>query len=315
MSLFNQSFTNISSQFGMPLYGVGGLAFTGNYFWVDQTNGSDGNTGGPQDPFKTLAQAHSVCLSGNNDVVFLTGTVHTTATIAWTKNNTHLIGLSAPSDNNRSRISQTGSTVFTPLVNVTGSGCIFKNIATFHGFNDASTQICWVEDGGRNYYENVQFLGMGHATAAAEAGSRSLTVAGDGENLFMGCTIGLDTIVRATAANASLEFLSATPRNILRNCLFQADVSLATDTHITVGVGGIDRFVLLDNCTFLNAEFGGPGATAMTAALSVSASAGGLVLMQGGAVIGAGAVSAAGPVFVSGAVPSGATSSLAVLAS
>jgi hypothetical protein len=316
MALFNSSYTNISSQFGMPLFGVAGVPpFTGNYFWVDETRGSDGNTGGPQDPLATLSQAHSKCLAGNNDVVFLTGTVHTTATLAWSKNNTHLIGLSAPSDNDRSRISQTGSTVFSPLVNVTASGCIFKNIGTFHGFNDASTQICWAEAGGRNYYENVQFLGMGHATAAAQAGSRSLTVGGSGENLFVGCTIGLDTVVRATNANASLEFITATTRNILRNCIFQADVSDAADTHVTIGLGGIDRYVLFDNCTFLNAEFGGPGATAMTAAFSVHASAGGQVLVQGGGSVGAGKISAAGPVYVSAPAASGTAGVLAVVAS
>lgn len=303
-------------QFGTPLWGVAGAPgpFTGNYFWVDETNGSDGNTGGPSDPLKTLTQALSLCTSGNNDVIFMVGTIHTAATIAWSKSNTHLIGLTAPSNNDRARISQTGSAVFTPLVDVTGSGCIFKNLATFHGFNDASTQICWAEAGGRNYYENVQFLGMGNATAAAQAGSRSLTIGGSGENLFMGCTIGLDTVVRATNANASLEFISASPRNVLRNCIFQADVSDAADTHVTIGVGGIDRYALFDNCTFLNAEFGGPGATAMTAAFSVNASAGGLVLVQGGASIGAGKISAAGPVYVSGAVPTGAASSLAVAA-
>jgi hypothetical protein len=315
MALFNSSYTNIASQFGMPLFGVAGMpAFTGNYFWVDETNGSDGNTGGPQDPLKTLAQAHSNCLAGNNDVVFLSGTNHTAATITWSKNNTHLIGLSAPSDNDRSRISQTGSAVFSPLVNVTAQGCIFQSLGTFHGFDSATTQICWAEAGGRNFYSNVQFLGMGHATAAAQAGSRSLTVAGSGECLFDGCTVGLDTVVRATAANASLELLSATPRNIFRRTVFQADVSDAADTHVTVGVGGIDRYALFDNCTFFNAEFGGPGATAMTAAFSVNASAGGVVLVQGGSSVGATKISAAGPVYVSGAVPTGATSSLAVVA-
>ena len=120
---YNSGGQNISGQFGMPLYGIGGInPFTGNWFWVDETNGSDGNTGGPQDAFKTLTQALSKCTSGNNDVIFLSGTVHVSATVAWSKSKTHLIGL-APNlkSEARARISQTGSTVFTPLVNVTGS--------------------------------------------------------------------------------------------------------------------------------------------------------------------------------------------------
>lgn len=309
----------LSAQFGMPLYGIAGLPpFTGNTYWVNESTGSDGNTGGPTDPFATLSQAHSQCTAGNNDVVLLTGTVHTTATTTWSKNNTHLIGLTAPSQNNRARISQTGSAVFSPLVDVTAQGCIFKNTATFHGFNDASTQICWKDEGGRNNYDNVQFLGMGNATAAAQAGSRSLLISGStGENLFTGCTIGLDTVVRATNANASLEFTGGSPRNRFNGCLFQADVSDASDTHVTIGVGGIDRYVIFDGCIFSNAEFGGPGATAMTAAFSVNASAGGQVFITPTCIsVGAGKISAAGPVYVGQiGTAGGGTTALGVLAS
>lgn len=304
-------------QFGTPIWGVSDMPFTGNYFWVNEASGSDGNTGGPADPFATLTQALSKCTDSNSDVIFLVGTVHVTATVNWSKSFTHLIGLTSPSNNNRARISQTGSSVFTPLVNVTGSGCIFKNIGTFHGFADASTQICWAEAGGRNYYENCQFYGMGNATAAAQAGSRSLTVAGSGENLFVGCTIGLDTVVRATNANASLEFLSASPRNVFRNCVFQSDVSAAGDTHVTIGVGGIDRYVLFDGCVFSNAEFGGPGATAMTAAISANASAGGQVIVTPTCIsVGATKLSASGPVYVGQiSAAGGGTTGLGVVAS
>lgn len=308
----------LSSQFGMPLYGIAGLPpFSGYTYWVDETNGSDGNTGGPADPFKTLSHAHSVCIDGNNDVVVFSGTIHTTATIAWSKSFTHLVGLTAPSQNNRARISQTGSTVFSPLVNVTGQGCIFKDLGTFHGFNDASAQICWTDAGGRNSYQNVQFFGMGNATAAAQAGSRSLLISGStGENLFTGCSIGLDTVVRATNANASLEFTGGSPRNRFRGCVFAADVSDASDTHVTIGVGGIDRWVIFDDCIFSNAEYGGPGATAMTAAFSVDASAGGQVILNNCISVGAGKISAAGPVYVSQiSAAGGGTTYLGVAAS
>lgn len=306
---------NITGQFGMPLYGVTGLPpFTGNFFWVDATNGSDGNTGGAQDPFATLTQALTKCTANNNDVVFLTGTYHTTATVAWSKNFTHLIGLTAPSDNCRARISATGATPFSPLVNVTGLGCIFKNIGTFHGgFTGATgSQVCWAEDGGRNYYENVQFLGGGDATTAALAGMRSLTIASD-ENLFRECTIGLDTIVRATNANASLELVagvSAQPaRNILRNCLFQALVSDASDLHILATV--IDRYLLLENCSFINCV--DSTGTAMSAAIS-NVGASGSILVQGGLSLGATAIATTGNVYVNGAVPTATTSSIAIKA-
>lgn len=246
-------------------------------------------------------------------MVFVTGTIHTTATLTWNKNFTHLIGLTAPSDNCRARISATGTSVFSPLVDVTANGCIFMNLATFHGFNDASTQICWKEEGGRNFYQGVQFLGMGNATAAAQAGSRSLLISGSsGENLFVGCTIGLDTVVRATNANASLELTGGSPRNIFRDCIFQALVSDVSDVHVTVGADGIDRYVLFDRCSFINA-IESTGST-MSAAITANAAAGGAVCLQDCFSLGATAIATTGPVYITGNVPVATTSSIAIKA-
>ena len=304
-------------QFGAPLFGVAGvLPFTGNYFWVNETSGSDGNTGGPSDSFATLTQALSKCTSGNNDVIFLVGSVHVGATVAWNLNNTHLIGLTAPSNSNRARISSTGATPFSPLVNVTGYGCIFKNIGTFHGgfTTPTGSQVCWAENGGRNFYENCQLYGGGDLVAAALAGMRSLTIGSD-ENLFHECTIGLDTILRATNVNASLEFVvgvSALPaRNILRQCIFQSLVSDTADLHILVTA--LDRYALFERCSFLNA-INSTGSTMAVAITATGAGVHGSVLLQYCSSVGSTVYATSGPVYVDGAVPTGATSGLAVAA-
>lgn len=307
---YTQSGNNVSGQFGMPLYGMAGTPpFSGNFFWVDESAGNDGNTGGPQDPLATLTQALSLCTDGNNDVVFLKGTVHVTATVAWSKSKTHLIGLSPELDSQaRARISQTGSSVFTPLVNVTGSECIFKNIGAFHGFNDASAQICWAEAGGRNQYFNCNFLGMANATAGAQAGSRSLTVgaSGNGENTFHNCTIGLDTVARSTS-NASLEFLGGSPRNVFRNCIFPALTSSGSAMMVKAAAAALDRWALFDNCAFVNCiESTG---TAMAAAFIVDAAAGGAVLLNPTTIsLGSTAIATTGPVYFVGVNPGGANS-------
>lgn len=314
---YNQGGDNISGQFGMPLYGMAGLLpFTGNFFWVDQTNGSDGNTGGPSDPLKTLSSAYGQCVSGNNDVVLLTGTVHVTATVTWAKNKTHLIGL-APNlrSQARARISQTGSTVFTPLVNVTATECIFRDIGTFHGFTNASAQICWTDAGGRNEYTRCLFGGMGDATAAAQAGGRSLKITGTtGENTFTDCQIGLDTITRS-AANASIEFAGGTPRNTFRDCIFPALTSSATALMgIATGAAALDRWQVFQRCMFINALKS--TGIAMTAGFAFSsASPGGLLLLQQCSAIGLtkwGDTNALANTYVDGAPPTAATSGLAV---
>lgn len=307
---------NISGQFGMPLYGMAGLLpFTGNYFWVDETNGSDGNTGGPSDALKTIGAAYAQCVDGNSDVVLLTGTAHVSATLTWAKSKTHLIGLS-PNLNSqaRSRISQTGSTVFSPLVNVTGTECKFVNIGSFHGFGDASAQVCW-QDGGRNEYTNCLFGGMGNATAAAQAGGRSLKVTGTtGESTFIGCQIGLDTITRS-AANASLEFAGGTPRNVFRKCIFPLLGSAATPFFvIATGAAAMDRWQLFEDCSFINCLKS--TSTQLTAAFSMTnASPGGLILVQRSSLVGAtkwGDTNALANTYVDGAPPTAATSGIAV---
>lgn len=314
---FNPTYTNVASQFGMPLFGVAGLQpFTGNFFFVNGDTGSDGNTGGPQDPFATLSQAHTVAVANNNDVVLLTGTVRTTATTTWSKDKTHLIGLTSPvMSNQRARISQTGSTVFSPLVNMTAQGCIVQNIGTFHGFADASAQVCWSDAGGRNYYENVSFLGMGNATAAAQAGGRSLVVTGStGENTFRNCQIGLDTIA-SSAANASLEFAGGTPRNTFINCVFPRQTSAATPLMVLVtGAAAIDRWQWFQDCQFINNIKS--TSTQMTVAMSMTnASPGGLFMLQRCSSIGStkwGDTNALANMYVDGGAPTAASTGLAV---
>ena len=283
----------------------------GNQFFVNESTGNNSNVGNSTFPFATLDAALAACTANHNDIIFLQGTVHRTSTLAWNKDGVSLVGLSAPSDNDRARISIIGSAVFTPLVNVTAQGCSFLNLGTFQGFADNSAQVCWAEAGGRNFYSNVQFLGGGNATAAAHVGMRSLTVDGAGENLFVGCTIGLDTVVRGVA-NASLEFINATPRNTFRQCTFQMDASASTPLHVTVGSGGLDRYAYFDDCAFLNAVES--GATTIAAAIVANASAGGAVCLNTCFSLGATAIATTGPVYILGNVPVAATSSIAIKA-
>lgn len=305
------NFPTPQGQFGMALGGMSNTPpFQGNVFYVDETNGSDGNDGGMYTPLATLGQAHTLCTANQNDVVFLIGTAHVSATLTWSKSKTHLIGLAPDLKTQaRARISQTGSSVFTPLVSVTASECIFRNIGSFHGFADASTQICWADTGGRNEYTRCLFGGMGNATAAAQAGSRSLTISGNGENSFTDCQIGLDTVTRSTS-NASLGLLAGTPRNHFKGCVFPCLTSSASALWITVGSGGMDRYALFVDCAFINAVES--TSTTLTAGIIANASAGGAILLQNCISLGATAIATTGPVYGTGNVPVATTSSIAI---
>lgn len=289
---YNTGGQNISGQFGMPLYGIAGfLPFTGNYFWVDETNGSDGNTGGPQDPLKTLSAAHTKCTAGNNDVVFFTGTIHQTSSLAWSKNNTHLVGLCDPiRRGKRARISVSGSTAFVNLVNVTASGCWFKNFGTFYGFDSATLNtICWTDSAGRNNYDCVEFLGFGNNTASTGTanitGARALLLSGStGENTFRDCVFGVDTTSRA-AANYTVEISGGSPRNHFMGCFFEMEAGAATPAHLLIGASGIDRYVLFDACVFENGTKS--SATTINQVANLNAAIGGMIIMRRSIYIGA----------------------------
>lgn len=317
---YSQSGANVANQFGMPLYGVSGapLPFGGNYFWVDGTNGSDGNTGGPTDPFKTLTQALSACLAGNNDVVFFKGTFSPTATFTWNKNNTHLIGLAGPSNGNGASLISVANTAatsgaFSPLVNVTATGCIFQNVSALSGIAQAATQVCWAEAGGSNTYISCNFNQVGNATAGAQAGNRALTIA-SANNYFFNCVIGSDAIVRATAASATMEFLAGSASCCFESCSFVAWTSVGTATHVNAAASTMAGTTVFDNCAFCN-NIQGAGFTAMAVAFNVNTGAGGICLLGTlTASVGATVIATSGPVYVSGPVPTATTSNLAIAA-
>lgn len=310
-------FPNGVASFGVPVFGgVAGVAMTGNYWFVNPATGADGNAGNsPAAPLATLYKALAHCIDGNNDVIVLIGNGQasgtarlslalaqaqtpsaTTGTLVWNKNATHLIGICAPTGiAQRARIAPPSGTYTQTtfgsgnLVTVTGSGCVFSNVSLFHGFSTGGTnQICWTDTGNRNAYINMDFGGMGDATSAADAGSRSfkLGAAGSGENYFQGCTFGLDTQTRG-AANASLELAGATPRNVFKDCLFLLDASASTPLHV-IGSGAdcLDRVQEFKDCTFLNSIKS--GATTISEVISLTnAAPGGLIALKSCMTVGA----------------------------
>ncbi len=283
--------------------------FTGNAWFVDPSGGSDGYTGkSPKRAFATLYQAYTKAADGNDDVIYLlgnglsTGTARlstalaqgvvstaTTGTLTWAKNALHLVGVSAGGVNPRARIAPPIGTYTQAtfasgnFIVVSGNGCYFSNVAIYNGFSTGgAAQVALTVTGQRNVFNNVVVQGMTDAASAADTGSRNLVVggAGAGENEFINCIIGDDTIPR-TVANASLELTGGTPRNIFTGCVFP-EVDGAAGACLTVlgtGASCIDRYTLFTNCTFINSVKSGGTASAVLVSLT-SASPGGLLVFQ-----------------------------------
>jgi hypothetical protein len=266
------------SSFGVPVIGgINGIPLTGSWFFVDYANGSDGNgvasgrtaTGGnvggatPEAPMKTLSAAHNLCLAGNNDVVVImgdgstTGTQRLTETLTWSKNATHLIGITAPVwEAQRARISTltTATTNINPLMTVSASGCYFSNFSFFQGVGQSATAEQLIQiTGSRNYFGNIQFGGMGAAAGAAVATSYIIYLNGGGENTFEHCSIGLETIQR-DAANASVIVRNGAQRNTFVDCQFPMAASdtdpLWVDVNATNALNG--STMTFRRCLFRN---------------------------------------------------------------
>lgn len=316
LAAINDNFTS--------LFGV--VSQVGKVIFLSPGTGSDSNGGTSYaDALATLGAAYGLATSGKNDVILLVGdgtttnTARLSAAFTWSKNATHLIGVASPVlYSQRARIAPTsGATAFTPFMTISGSGCIFRNIQWFHGFGTGTTaQINIVLTGSRNYFKNCHIAGMGDAASAADAGSRSLKIGsgGSGENLFEDCVIGLDTVTRS-AANASVEFAGATPRNVFRRCHFPFITSAATPLgYIGSGSGNMDRSNIFDGCIFDNAVQS--TSTTMSGLGTLAASAGGLLLFKSCTLVGITEfgtdATTRGQCYVDGGAPTAATTGIAV---
>ena len=333
------------TSFGVPvLGGIGGLPFTGNWWFVNPKSGLDGNAGtSPSQALQSLYQALNKATANNNDVIVLIGDGSTAATarlskaaaqainpaatvgtLIWNKAATHLLGITAPTQiAQRARLAPPTGTYTQAtfgsgnFVTVSAQGCMFANVSLFHGFSTGGTnQICWTDTGGRNAYINMDFGGMGDAASAADTGSRSFKLggAGIGETTFEHCNFGLDTVSRGVA-NSTFEFTGGTPRNIFKDCSFIMDASAATVTHL-LGTGNacVDREQWFKECAFLNAI--GSTATTINAVGNFTTGApGGYVLFQRCTSVGAtkwGTTNFLAAAYVDGGPPTAGTSGLGV---
>jgi hypothetical protein len=238
-----------------------------NVVVLDPVNGLDTNSGNSlEKPVKTLAAAWAKVTDNQNDVIAIVGTatpVDVAAAFNWTKNYTHLIGLTAnlPGVGQRARVRGTAAIHPVYVMTISGNGCIFKNI-NFQ--NESAADVAngaVVVTGSRNYFENCFISGMMDATPAARTDSYSLTLSGDAEeNVFKRCSIGLQTVIR-TAANAELIFGTGTQyRNKFIQCEFLSWSVTAGKLLVKYAAGSVPWVTQFEDCLFDNLDMSAGGA-------------------------------------------------------
>lgn len=328
---------------GVPTMGMGGAPFfTGNWYFVDAVNGSNGATGSADDPLATVYAAYAKMTAGNNDVCVIVGdgstaatqrlslanaqavtSSATTGTLTWAKNACHLIGMTAPTKfGQRARFAPPTGTYTQAtfgsgnFIVVSATGCYFANFSVFNGFSTGgNNQIAWTDSGGRNFYYNIAFQGAADDASAQSTSSRSLLLTGStGENTFVNCTFGTDTVTR-TVANSTIEFASGSPRNRFINCdwLFQTSASTPLGI-ITSAAAAMDRNQVFDNCNFINNVQS--TSTTMSGLSTLAASSGGLLLMKNCTLVGITEfgtdATSRGQIYIDGGTVTAATSGIAV---
>ena len=273
-------------QFGGSPVGPGSSVISagGTWFWVDPANGNDNNSGTkPAEPLKTLAAAEDKCVTGKHDGVFMMGSATATAetaSITWDKHNTHLIGLTPPTMYGiRNRVA-TVTTAISPLITISGNGCVFQNVMFVNEGNATTNPICATLTGSRNYYGNVTFRTQG-ALAVVETTKRDVYFnSGDGENYFYKCTFGTDTYNgSADAANYVMEFAASTEtaRNVFDGCLWLGSGS-AGASWIKTGYGSLSSMQWFRDCLFYNNTNG--TMNEMTQGFALNSSSGGSLIFQ-----------------------------------
>lgn len=328
---------------GVPTMGMGGAPlFTGRWFFVDAVNGSDGNTGAADNPLATVYRAYSLMTAGKNDVCVIVGDGSTSATqrlslanaqaidssatagtLTWAKNACHLIGMTAPTlVAQRARFAPPTGTYTQAtfgsgnFIVVSASGCYFANFSVFHGFSTGgNNQIALTVSGGRNYFYNLNIQGAADTASAQSTSSRSLLLSGStGENTFVDCVFGTDTIAR-TVANSTAQFSGGSPRNTFKNCIFPFQTSASTPLGIiTAASSAIDRWQLFDRCSFINNVQS--TSTTMAGLSTLAASSGGLLMMKDCTLVGITEfgtdATSRGQIYIDGGTVTAASSGIAV---
>ena len=177
---------------GVPVLGGGIPATSGKYFFVDATNGNDGNDGRSWDtPVKTIAQAYSLVTTNKDDVIVLsTYAQHElTEMLNISKNRVHFVGdVFGRKYGQRARINYADgiATADAYAVQNTGVGNTFTGIKFLNVNTDAQVIATVGEGGEYSVYRDCEFYNSTNLTSDTVA---ELVCNGDSAQ-FYNCTFG-----------------------------------------------------------------------------------------------------------------------------
>lgn len=299
MSLTN--FPGGVSSFGIPVMG-GSLPLTlgasgvGKIYFVDATNGSDGNDGlSPENAVKTVAQAYSYVTTNNHDIIVLSANAgHTlTSMLTVAKNRVHFIGLdggAARRYGQRARVSIGVTTAVTDLaaVSVTGVGCTFRNIKFSSSNTLTEGKYTFIDAGEYTYIENCEIY-LSSQLAVTTAGE---FVANGDSSHYKNCLFGslvnikVGDIIRPNIVVTRDIVSGKVARDVtFEDCFFWSKSAGTTSANVhIIGATAVERTMVFKDCLFQNSKL----STGVAPAVAISGTAtltDGQVVVMGNTIV------------------------------
>lgn len=215
--------------------------------------------------YSTLATAYAAAVTNRNDAILvMPGAYDEAATLDWTKDNLHMIGLGGP--NTRADYSETNAVIYTDTaavdytIHLTGDHCMLLNIGLNNAGANAGNFGPLYVNGYGNLFKNVGLIGNLTAQQLADDDCASLHIGTLAHNCkWINCDIGEDCWgARSAAYSGQVSFIGSNPNGgLFENCFFRSAAQTATVAMITTykgaaGTTHIGRAWLFDNCKFTN---------------------------------------------------------------
>jgi hypothetical protein len=270
------NFPNGLTSFGMPVLGGGVPMTSGKYIFVDATYGVDGNDGSSwEDAVKTIAQAYSLARTNKDDVIVLStnATHNITSMLDVSKNRVHFIGDvfgRLYGQNAKISMGVTTNTTDVFAVKTTGVRNTFTGIK-FINNNTVTENVACVGIGGEypvftgcEFYDSTELDSDTHAEVVLNSDSP----------LFVDCTFG--SMADAVSGNKVRPAILMTTETVaagavtrdalFRGCKFWKNAGGTTTSFIKLVDNDLERFMELENCTFIANKLGSVPAVAINSA-------------------------------------------------
>ena len=320
------NFKNGVASFGIPLGGNDLPTTFGQMFFVDYDNGDDGvsvKSNSIKRPFKTIAKAYSLATTNKNDVIALSAySEHIlTEMLTVAKNRVHFVGLDGAGrmygQGAKVTLGITGVATNLGTVLNTGIRNSFRNIK-FSNNDTVSQGLYTFLDGGE--YMFMANCEIYKSTMLTTTLASEMVMNGDSAQV-VNCTIGsladpiTTAIIRANVrVTKGLAGAGLVARDVVfKNCNFWRKAGDVANRFVYgANANDVERLMLFDNCVFISQALS-LAAPAQCVAFGASQTAG-TVLIRNCTSVGNTKLSTTTGVFVDGAVPTAATSGIAVQA-